>query len=193
MRPSISKNRGATIRRRSALLHQKEIRVPATDEIQAYHLTRPDRASSAFRLMARADAGRRVSSVAPLTILWRSNVPALLQRLADLGLRKLFLLRKIFARVPWLPVFRDKRHRLHVLRFPIEIKNLILGTQEIFRVPMAFQAPGHAVRLGLINNRHLIDPTITTETTNAPLHLERMIVINVIDRAMDPHPIDGVA
>src|SRR5882672_1744300 len=135
MRPLVSENRGATIRRRPALLRLMEIHVPAIGEIQAYHLTRPDRASSAFRLMALVDAGRRVSSVAPLTILRRSNVPALLQRLADLGLRELFLLRKIFARVPWLAVFRHKLRRLHVLRFPIEIKNLILGPQKIFRVP----------------------------------------------------------
>src|SRR5207247_8854038 len=115
MRPLISKNRGATIRRRSALRHQKEIRVPATDEIQAYHLTRPDRASSAFRLMALVDAGRRVSSVAPLTILWRSNVPSLLQRLADLGLREPFLFRKIFARGPWLSDFCDELGCLHIV------------------------------------------------------------------------------
>src|SRR5437867_11858577 len=190
MRSLISENRAATIRRRSALLRLVEIRVPTIGGIRAYHLTRPDRASSAFRLMALVDAGRRVSSVARLTILWRSNVPALLQRLADLGLRELFLLRKIFARVSWLAVFRDKLGRLHVLRFPIEIENLIFRPQEIFRVPMALETPSHAVRLGLIHDRHVIDRTVATETTDSPVHVRRVIVINVINRAMDPHPID---
>src|SRR5207244_6012677 len=97
--------RSATIRRRSALLRLVEIRVPTIGGIQAYHLTRPDRASSAFRLMALVDAGIRVSPVAPLTILWRGNVPALLHRLADFGLCELFFLLKTFLRVAWLVLF----------------------------------------------------------------------------------------
>src|ERR1043166_931410 len=166
MRPLISKNRGGTIRRRSALRHQKEIRVPTTGEIQACRATHPSCANNASRLMVRADAGRRVSSVTPLTILWRSNVPSLLERLADLGLREPFLLRKIFARVPWLAVFRDKLGGLHVLRFPIEIKNLIFRPQKIFGVPMAIETPGHAVWLGLIHHRHVINRTVAAETTH---------------------------
>src|SRR5437870_13863141 len=105
MRSLISENRAATIRRRSALLRLVEIRVPTIGGIQAYHLTRPDRASSAFRLMALVDAGIRVSSVAPLTILWRGNVSALLQRLVDFRFRDVFLLLKIFALVPLLALF----------------------------------------------------------------------------------------
>jgi len=31
---------------------------------------------------------------------------------------------------------------------------------------------------------------VTTKTADAPVHMRRVIVINVIDRAMDPHPID---
>src|SRR5262245_917479 len=190
MRPLISKNRGATIRHRSALLRLVETRVPTIGEIQAYRSTHPGFANNASLWPALVDAGKCVSSVASLTILRRSNVPSLLQRLANLGLRELFLLGKIFVRVPWLPVFRDKLRRLHVLGFPIEIENLIFGAQEIFRVPMAFQAPSHAVRLGLIDHRHVIDRPVATETTDASIHVRRMIVINVIDRAMNPHPID---
>src|SRR5947207_15728115 len=98
-------------------------------------------------------AGRKFagSSVAPLAICWRSNLPALLQRLADLGLGELLLIRKIFTRVAWLTVFRDKIPRLNVLRFPIEIENLIVRPQIIFRVTVAIQTPGHAVRLGDVN------------------------------------------
>src|SRR5207247_1756410 len=147
MHPSISKSRGATIRRRSAPPSLGEIRVPTIAEILAYRSAHPSRASNASRLPVRADDGRRVSSVAPLAICWRSNIPALLQRLADLRLREFFLLGKISMHVAWLPVFRDKLSRLHVFRFPIEIKNLLLGPQKIFRMPMAFEAPRHAMRL----------------------------------------------
>src|SRR5260370_13611003 len=92
------------------------------------------------------------SSVAPLAIRWRSDFPALFQGLADLGLGQVLLLRKIFTRVAWLTVLRDKLRRLNVLRFPIEIENLIVRTQIIFWVAMAVQAPRHAVRLGDVNH-----------------------------------------
>src|SRR5512133_365622 len=103
------------------------------------------------------------SSVAPLAICWRSDLPALFQRQADLGLGELFLLRKIFTRVAWLTVFRDKLRRLNVLRFPIEIENLIVRPQIILGVPMAIQAPRHTMRLGDVNRRHVIDWSVATE------------------------------
>src|SRR5437879_12953416 len=96
MHPSISKSRGATIRRRSAPPSLGEIRVPTIAEILANRSAHPSRASNASRLPVRADVGRRVSSVAPLAICWRSNIPALLQRLAHLGLTQLFLLSPVF-------------------------------------------------------------------------------------------------
>ena len=118
-------------------------------------------------------AGRETagSSVAPLAICWRSNLPALFQRLADLGLGELLLLRKIFTCVTWLTVLRDKLRRLNVLRFPIEIENLIVRPQIIFGVPMAIQAPRHAVGLGDVNHRHVIDISMATETADAPVHV----------------------
>ena len=131
--------------------------------------------------------------MAPLAICRRRYIPALLQRLADLGLGEFFLLGKIFAHFAWLTVFGDKLRRLHIFRFPIEIKNLFLGPQKIFRMPMTVEAPGHAMRLGQIHRRHVIDGAVTTETTNAPVHMCGMIVINVIDRAIDPHPVDRIA
>ena len=139
-------------------------------------------------------AGRKFagSSVAPLATCWRSNLPALFQRLADLGLGELLLLRKIFTRVAWLTVLRDKLGRFNILRFPIEIENLIIRPQVIFGVAMAIQAPRHAVGLGDVNYRHAIDRAMATETAYAPIHMRRVVVINVIDRAIEPHPLDGL-
>ncbi len=130
------------------------------------------------------------SSVAPLAICWRINLPALFQRLADLGLGELLLLRKIFVHVARLTVLRYKLRRLNVLRFPIEIENLIIRPQIILRVSMAIQAPRHAVGLGDVNRRHVIDWSVATETADAPIHVRRVVVINVIDRAIEPHPLD---
>src|SRR5439155_109421 len=82
----------ATIPHRSIPPRLPETPVPAIRGIRAYHSTRPDCASTAFRSAARVDAGIRVSSVASLTIGWRIDVPTLFQRLADLGLSEPFLL-----------------------------------------------------------------------------------------------------
>jgi len=139
-----------------------------------------------------------------LTVCRRVNVPAFFQSLANFSLREFFLLRpififavgvlrQVFARVAWLTIFRHKLRRFYVFRFPIEVKDLVLGSQIIFGVAMAFQTPSHAVWLSHIHYRHVIDRTVTTETTDAAVHVRGVIVINVIDRAVDPHPVDRVA
>src|SRR5439155_16197454 len=116
----------ATIRHHSVPPRLREIRAPTIDEIPACCSARQGYANIWCHWMAQADDGKRVSSVAPLAICWRSDLPALFQCLADLGLGELLLLRKIFMRFTWLTVLRDKLRRLNVLRFPIEIKNLII-------------------------------------------------------------------
>src|SRR5712672_2988841 len=93
MRPLISQNCVATIPRHSIPPRPREIPVPAIREIRAYCSIRQGCASNAFRLAAPVDAGTRVSSVTTLTISGRINIPALLQRLADLALSQFFLLR----------------------------------------------------------------------------------------------------
>src|SRR5262245_40847205 len=140
MRPSTSQNLAATTRRHSVLPRRPEIRVPAIAETRACFSVRRYCANILCRWMAQVDDGKRVSSVAPLAIGWRSNLPALFQRLADLGLSELLLLRKIFAHVAWLTIFRDKLDRFNVLRFPIEIENLVVRSEVIFRMAMAIQA-----------------------------------------------------
>src|SRR6266513_4514875 len=141
--PLISKSPVATIPLRSAPLRLGEIHAPTIGEILVYRSTLQGLASNAFRLLAPEDAGRHVSSVAPLTILRRSNIPALLQRLADLGLAQRLSLRPIFGHALRLSVFRDKLRRFHIIRFPIKIENLIFRPQKVFRMPMTFEAPAH--------------------------------------------------
>ena len=89
--------------------------------------------------------------MAPLAIGRRLNVPALFQRLANLMLGQLLSSSTNLRSRPRLAVFRDKFRRLHVFGFPIEIENLIFRPEKIFRVSMTFEAPRHAVRLGMID------------------------------------------
>ena len=86
MPPLVSRNRAATIRCRSAPRRLQEIRVPAIAGIRANCCTRPGHASNACRLVAPVDVGIPVSSVAPLTVRWRVDVPVLFQSLANFSL-----------------------------------------------------------------------------------------------------------
>lgn len=92
-----------------------------------------------------------------------------------------------------LPVHRHKFRRFHIVRFPIQVENLIFGPQKILGMPMAIETPRHAMRFRKIHGRHMIDRTVTTEATNAAVHVRRVIVINVIDSAIDPYPFHRVA
>ena len=60
-------------------------------------------------------------------------------------------------------------------------------------MPVAFQTPGHAVRFRMIDHRHVIDLAVTTETTDPAVNVRRVIVENVIGRAMNLHPLDRLA
>src|SRR5215470_15752966 len=84
--PSTSRNRGATIRCHSALPRLVEIHVLTIAETQACHSTRPGCASNAYLLPVRGDGEKRVSSVAPLAIRRRIDIPVLFQCLANLFL-----------------------------------------------------------------------------------------------------------
>ena len=58
---------------------------------------------------------------------------------------------------------------------------------------MAFEAPRHAVRLGVINHRHVIDLAVANRTTDPAIHVRGVIVKNVIRRAMNLHPLNRLS
>src|ERR1700732_987170 len=133
------------------------------------------------------------SSMACLAILRGPNVPTLFQSLTDFLLRQVLLFRPFFRHSFGLPVLRHNLRRFHVVRFPIEIKNLIVWSQKILGMPMAFQAPSHAVRLGVIDHRHMIHRSVTAKTTDPAIYVGCVIVKNVIRCAMQLHPTDRLA
>src|SRR4029077_20548792 len=133
------------------------------------------------------------SSMACLAILRGPNVPTLFQSLTDFLLRQVLLFRPIFRHSFRLAVLRHKFRRFHVVRFPIEIKTLIVWSQKILGMPMAFQAPSHAVRLGVKHHRHMIHPSVTAKTPYPAIYVGRVIVKNVIRCAMQLHPTDRLA
>ena len=128
-----------------------------------------------------------------LAIFCRLNVPPFFQRLSDLLLRQPFLLRPILARVFWLSVLGNEFGRTHIRRLPIQIGDLVFRAQKIFRMPMTLETPRHAVRLGHIYYWHVIHGAVATEATDAPVHMGRVVIIDVIDRAMEPDPLNRLA
>ena len=91
------------------------------------------------------------------------------------------------------PYLRDEFGRIHIRGFPIQIGDLVFRAQKIFRMPVTFEAPRHAVRLGMIHYWHVIDGAVATGAADAPVHMGRVIVIDVIDRAMEPDPLNRLA
>ncbi len=128
--------------------------------------------------------------MAGLAILRWFNVPAFLQRLADLNLGQMFLFRPVFSYALRLPVFRNEIGRIHVLRLPIEIGNLILRAKEILRMAVTLKAPRHAHRFRIINHGHVVDLAVAAGATDSAIHMRGVIIEDVIGQPVDPYPVD---
>jgi len=75
---------------------------------------------------------------------------------------------------------------------PVHIENLILGTQHFFWFAMAIDAPGHQQRIGLEDQRHLIDLPVAGGTANTLIDMNAVIEIDEISEAVHFHPLDGL-
>jgi len=63
----------------------------------------------------------------------------------------------------------------------------------IFRSAVAIEAPGHALRLVLVNDLHFIDRAVTTVAAHATIHVNGVVEIGVVGHLVDAHPIDWFA
>jgi hypothetical protein len=53
---------------------------------------------------------------------------------------------------------------------------------------VAIQTPAHSQRLMLIDRRHMIDLSVTTDAADAPIYMNCMIKISEIRYLVDPNP-----
>ena len=58
----------------------------------------------------------------------------------------------------------------------------------IFGSTVTFQAPAHAVGLGVIDDLHVVDVSVTSDTANAAIHVHRMVKVNVVGRFVNSNP-----
>ena len=77
---------------------------------------------------------------------------------------------------------------LILCRLPRHIVNLIARTEVSFRVAMTIETPFHVERLGLPNQRHLIDTPVTGGAPDTLAHVNAVIEIGVIGQIMHPIP-----
>ena len=127
--------------------------------------------------------------MACLAILRGLNVPAFLQGLADFPLRQVRFLRPIFRYARRFAVLGNKFCRIHIVRFPIQIGDLVLRSQKVFRITMALQAPLHAHRLRIGDHGHVIDLAMTTGAADPAIYMRAVIVKNIVRETMNPDPL----
>lgn len=96
------------------------------------------------------------------------------------------LIDKILA-VPHLIEF------ITVSGFPIEVKNLLHRANLHLGMAMTFQAPAHALRLILHHRLHVIDIPVAADATDAAVHVDRVIEIDVVGDFVNPHPVNRLA
>ena len=74
---------------------------------------------------------------------------------------------------------------------PVEIKDLALRAQKLFRRAVALQTPRHALRLRLPHRSHVIDLSVTAKAAHSAIHVRGMVEINIIGRLVNAHPLNG--
>jgi hypothetical protein len=70
---------------------------------------------------------------------------------------------------------------------------LVEGAELIFWSPVAFQTPSHAVRLGVVNDLHMVDMTVTGYAANPPVHMDGMVKIDVVRGLVNADPRNRIA
>jgi len=71
-----------------------------------------------------------------------------------------------------------------------KVVNLLERTKIFLRCTVTLKAPAHGMRLCLINHLHLIDVSVAALAGDPPVHVRRVVEVNVVRRLVDPNPFD---
>ena len=74
--------------------------------------------------------------------------------------------------------------------FPIHVVYLIERPQHRFRIAMAIETPLHQQRVCLENQRHLIHCSVARRASNSLAHVNAVIEVSKVGKAMHFHPLD---
>ena len=81
--------------------------------------------------------------------------------------------------------------RLILRSDPIHVKYLISWPEHLFGPAMAVEAPLHQQGVGLKNQRHLVNFSVTGRAANAFIDVNAVIEIDEIRQMVHPDPLDG--
>ena len=82
---------------------------------------------------------------------------------------------------------------IRICTLPAEVGDPVEWTQIRTRIPVTVQTESHAKRLGVIDLVHLVDLTMTVNAAHTPIHVNRVIEVNVVRNFVNLHPRDGLA
>jgi hypothetical protein len=78
-------------------------------------------------------------------------------------------------------------------RFPSHVEYFCGRTEVIFRGAVAVEAPGHALRLVLVNDLHFIYSAVAAVAAHATIHVNGVVEIGVVWNLVDADPVDWLA
>jgi len=75
---------------------------------------------------------------------------------------------------------------------PREIRDLVAGSDERRRIPVAFEAPTHRQFFFLANDLHAVDATVTGGAADARVQVRAVIEVDEVGQVMHAHPRHGL-
>lgn len=75
----------------------------------------------------------------------------------------------------------------------VEIVDFLKRAEMLLRCAVAIKAPAHGVRLGLIDDFHLVHVAVAALAGNPPVYVGGVIEIDVVWSLVDAHPLDRLA
>ena len=80
-----------------------------------------------------------------------------------------------------------------VLGMPFHVEDLVFLAHKLLGISVTTQTPLHLQRRRLVSDRHLIDAAVAGRTTDAFVHMNAVIEIDVIGKIVDAPPLDRFA
>src|SRR5690606_40355803 len=71
----------------------------------------------------------------------------------------------------------------------LHVEDLTAGPELRRRVPVTLQAPAHGHGLRLERGRHLVDPAVAARATDAVVHVNAVIEVDVVGQVVDAVPL----
>ena len=76
---------------------------------------------------------------------------------------------------------------------PVEVGDLVQRAKMILRGTMALETPAHALGFGVVDDLHVIHLAVAGHATDAPVHVNCMVEVDVVRRLVNANPGNRIA